>query len=147
MNKSTKILLKLVKTQESSKSVQGKLIPLQIDKKIEAIEQIIIFQSKKKYYPYIFFQGKSLNLLGILLTRQSSDLLIMIARKMLVSMNFNGIKLTQYYFPKEANSIKLIVLYKWEIFDEFTKILTDLDEIQRKFDETLKKLVRLTLES
>ena len=147
MKKSTKLLIKLVKTQKSSKNVRGKLIPLQIDKKIEVIEQIITFQSKKKYYPYIYYQGKSLNLLGIVFARQSSDLLTMIARKLLTSMDFQGINLTQYYFPKETNSIKLITLFKWENIDDFKKILTNLDEIQRKFDETIKKLVKLALES
>ena len=147
MKKSTKLLLELVKTQESSKNVQGKLIPLQIDKKIEVIEQIITFQSKKKYYPYIFFQGKSLNFLGIVLARQSSDLLTMIARKLLISMNFNGIKLIQYYFPKETNSMKLISVFPWENIDNNKKILADLDQIQRKFDETLSKFVNFSLNS
>ncbi len=147
MRKSTRLLLELVKKQESYKNVPGKLIPLQIDKKVEVIEQIITFQSKKRYYPYIFFQGKSLNFLGIVLARNSSDLLTMIVRKLLISMNFNGIKLIQYYFPKEANSIKLIVLFKWEINDNFKKIISDLDEIQIKFDKTLKKFIKLALDS
>ncbi len=147
MRKSTRLLLELVKKQESYKNVPGKLIPLQIDKKVEVIEQIITFQSKKRYYPYIFFQGKSLNFLGIVLARNSSDLLTMIVRKLLISMNFNGIKLIQYYFPKEANSIKLIVLIKWEINDNFKKIISDLDEIQIKFDKTLKKFIKLALDS
>ena len=147
VRKSNKLLLKLVKTQESSKSVKGKLIPLQINKKIEVIEQIITFQSKKRYYPYIFFQGKSLDFLGIVLARHSSDLLTMIARKLLISMSFNELKLTQYYFPKESNNIKLITLFKWKNIDKIKKILSDLDQIQRKFDETLKKLTKLALDS
>ena len=57
-------------------------------------------------------------------------------------MEFNGINFTQYYFPKEANSMKLITLFKWENIDDFNKILTNLDEIQRKYDETLKKFVK-----
>jgi len=147
VRKSTKLLLELVKKQESSKNVPGKLIPIQIDKKIEVIEKIITFQSKKRYYPYIFFQGKSLDFLGIVLARNSSDLLTMIVRKLLISMNFNGIKLIQYYFPKEANSVKLIVLFKWENIDNFKKRLTELEQIQTKFDKTLKKFSKLALDS
>lgn len=147
MKKSTKLLLELVKKQESSKNVPGKLIPLQIDKKVEVIEQIITFQTKKRYYPYVFFQGKSLDFLGIVLARNSSDLLSMIVRKLLISMNFNGMKLIQYYFPKEANSVKLIVLFKWEIIDNFKKIISDLDEIQIEFDGSLKKFVNLALDT
>ena len=139
MKKSNKLQLKLVKGQESSKIVKGKFPPLQIDKKIEVIEQIITFQSKKRHYPYVLFQGKSINFLGIVLSRQSSDLLNMIARKLIISMHFHGINLIQYYFPKELNSIKLIVLLKWESIDEFKKILSNLDEIQIKFDGSLKK--------
>jgi hypothetical protein len=146
VRKSNKLLLKLVKTQESSKMVKGKFPPLQIDKKIEVIEQIITFQSKKRHYPYVLFQGKSINFLGIVLSRQSSDLLNMIARKLIISMHFHGINLIQYYFPKELNSIKLIVLFKWENIDDFKKILSDLDEIQIKFDETLKKFSKLALD-
>ena len=147
MRKSTKLLLKLVKTQESSKNVQGKLIPLQIDKNIEVIEQIITFQSKKRYYPYIFFRGNSLDFLGIVLARHSSDLLNMIARKLIIPMNFHGINLIQYYFPKEVNSIKLISLFKWKNIDDFKKILGNLDEIQIKFDGSLKKFANLALDT
>jgi len=147
VKKSTKLLLELVKKQKSSKTVPGKLIPLQIDKKVEVIEQIITFQTKKRYYPYVFFQGKSLDFLGIVLARNSSDLLSMIVRKLLISMNFNGIKLIRYYFPKEANSVKLIVLFKWENIDNFKNIIADLDEIQIKFDKTLKKFAKLALDS
>ena len=147
MRKSNTLPLKLVKSQESSKIVKGKFPPLQIDKKIEVIEQIITFQSKKRYYPYVFFQGKSLDFLGIVLARNSSDLLTMIVRKLLISMNFNGIKLIQYYFPKEANSVKLIVLFKWENIDNFKNTIADLDEIQIKFDKTLKKFIKLALDS
>ena len=147
MRKSTKLLLELVKNQDSSKNVQGKLSPLQIDKKIEVIEQIITFQSKKKYYPYILFHGKNLDFLCITLARHSSDLLNMMARKVLISMNFHGLNLIQYYFPKEMNSIKLIALFKWENIDNFEKILVDLDQIQRKFNETLKNFINIALDS
>ena len=147
MRKSTKLLLELVKTQESSKNVQGKLISLQIDKNIEVIEHVITFQSKKRYYPYIFFRGKSLVFLGIVLARHSSDLLNMIARKLIIPMNFHGINLIQYYFPKELNSIKLIALFKWENIDAFKKILNNLDEIQIKFDNNLKKFANLALDT
>ncbi len=147
MRKSTKLQSELVKSQESSMTVPGKLSPLQIDKKIEVIEQIITFQSKKKYYPYIFFQGKSLNFLGIVLARHSSDLLNMIARKLLISMKFRGLNLIQYHFPKELNNIKLIALFKWENIDNFYKTIGDLDEIQINFDQTIKKFVKLAIDS
>ena len=147
MRRSNKLLLELVKKQESSKIVQGKLSPLQIDKKIEVIEQIITFQSKKKYYPYILFHGKTLDFLCITLARHSSDLLKMIARKLLISMNFHGLNLIQYHFPKEVNSIKLIALFRWENIDDFKKILADLDEIQIKFNETLNNFINLALKS
>jgi len=147
VRKSTKLLSKLVKTQELSKNVKGKLIPLQINKKIEVIEQVITFQSKKRHYPYIFFQGKSLDFLGIALARHSSDLLNMIARNLIIPMKFHGINLIQYYFPKELNSIKLIALFKWENIDDFKKILSNLDEIQIKFDGSLKKFANLPLDS
>ena len=147
MRRSTKLLLKLVKKQESSKIVQGKLSPLQIDKKIEVIEQIITFQGKKKFYPYILFHGKTLDFLCITLARHSSDLLNMIARKLLISMNCQGMYLIQYHFPKEMNSIKLIALFKWENIDNFEKIIADLDEIQIKFDKTLKKFITLVIAS
>jgi len=147
VRKSTKLLIKLVKTQESSKIVKGKLSPLQIDKKIEVIEQIITFQSKKRYYPYVFFLGKSLDFLGIVLARHSSDLLNMIARKLIISMKLHGINLIQYHFPKEANSMKLITLFNWENVDDFKKILGTLDEIQIKFDNNLKKFANLALNS
>ncbi len=147
MRKSTKLQLKLVKRQESSMIVPGKLFPLQIDKKIEVIEQIITFQSKKKYYPYIFFRGKSLNFLGIVLARHSSDLLNMIARRLLISMKFSGLDLIQYHFPKELNSIKLIALFKWEGIDNFNKIVCNLEQIQINFDQTIKKFIKLAIES
>ena len=147
MRKSTKLQLELVKRQESSIIVPGKLSPLQIDKKIEVIEQIITFQSKKKYYPHIFFRGKSLNFLGIVLARHSSDLLNMIARKLLISMNFRGLNLIQYHFPKEMNSIKLIALFNWENIDNFNKILGNLEQIQKNFGQTLKKFTKLAIDS
>lgn len=147
MKRSDKLLLELIKTQESSKDVPGKLSPLQIDKNIEVIEQIITFQSKKKYYPYILFHGKTLDFLCITLARHSSDLLNMIARKILISMNFHGLNLIQYHFPKEMNSVKLIALFKWENIDNFEKIIADLDEIQINFDKTLKKFIKLVIDS
>ena len=147
MRRSNKLLLELVKKQESSKIVQGKLSPLQIDKKIEVIEQIITFQSKKKYYPYILFHGKTLDFLCITLARHSSDLLSMIARKLISSMNLHGLNLIQYHFPKEMNSIKLIVLFRWENVEDFKKILSNLDEIQIKFNETLNNFINLALKS
>ena len=147
MRRSNKLLLELVKKQESSKIVQGKLSPLQIDKKIEVIEQIITFQSKKKYYPYILFHGKTLDFLCITLARHSSDLLNMIARKLLISMNYHGLNLIQYHFPKEPNSIKLIALFRWENVEDFKKILSNLDEIQIKFNETLNNFINLALKS
>ena len=147
MKKSNKLPLKLVKSQESSKIVKGKFSPLQIDKKIEVIEQIITFQSKKRFFPYVLFHGKSLEFLGIVLSRQSSDLVNMIARKIIIPMKFQEINLIQYYFPKEINSIKLIALFKWKNIDDFKKILSNLDEIQIKFDGSLKKFVNLALDT
>ncbi|MHA1720462.1 MAG: hypothetical protein ACTSWX_00580 [Promethearchaeota archaeon] len=147
MRNPAKKFIELIKDQESAEILKGNFSPLQSNKKIEEIKQIITFQSKRKNFPNVFFYGKHKNYLGTIIARHSSDLLTMIANKMLALMKFRGIYLIQYQLSKRMNGIQLISLFKWENIDDFEEILENLEKIQSKFVKLIKKIANLAVDS
>ena len=55
MRNPAKKFIDLIKKQESAVILKGNFSPLQNNKKIEEIKQLITFQSKRKNFPYVFF--------------------------------------------------------------------------------------------
>jgi hypothetical protein len=140
-----KNFIQITKVQNNFRVLKGKYTPIQVRAKLIQPEKIITFDSRRALLPFVCFHGTAENLFGTVIARQSSDILVKIAKKLIIlekSENFN-LNLMQYRFPKETASLKLIIFCSWDDHNNFEQIKEKLQAFQKEFLHKVQKLVDL----
>lgn len=150
MSSDTEVFKEWLQQQENLTLVKGKYISLTTMGYIEEIKKICTFKSPKNNFPFLFFQSKVNFYLGITLARQSSDLLVLIAKKLLNKVPFtdppseSNYYLIQYMLPQDFASLKLILLRKFNSPispSSLDSVKNQMIEFQAHFVQSLKKIV------
>ena len=141
-----------LKSQYKLQKLHGKFYAIQYGSEIVKIRKIHIFPSKKMNYPYLCFETKKFTFLGLVIARQSSDLLTHIAKKTILELKkslnaevcaffeLNSVKLIHYKLPLENHQVQLIVFFNWSKEEDTTDILRNLKTIQVKYTEKISSL-------
>lgn len=126
-----------MKIENFGHKVKGKYTPLTTSTGIEEIKKISILESRKPNYPYLFFESTSNIYVGLTIARQSSDLILLIAKKYINQLRKENkevnIYLIQYMLPNDYSSNKLIVLSRLEPDTNIEKLKEFLSKIQEEF--------------
>jgi hypothetical protein len=133
-----------MKNQTFGEKVKGKYTPLVTKAGIEQIKKISLLESTKRYYPYLFFETEKNIYVGITLARQSSDLLVLIAKKYITQLRKENhdfsMNLIQYTLPNDYSSNKLILISKLEPNSDIITLKELLTKIQEGFSQRLNQL-------
>ncbi|MCK5344511.1 MAG: hypothetical protein KAR20_13950 [Candidatus Heimdallarchaeota archaeon] len=124
--------------------VRGKLPPIQEREGIEPIKDIYIIEYTKNKFPTLFMQGNSKSFLGIILARQSSDFLALIAQKRVKEGEIQTrypISVVQYPFPTYSIGTSLLALTPWLDVEELEPIFSYLRTFQKSFRSKLRTLL------
>jgi hypothetical protein len=133
------------RTFPESRLIKGKFDAIQTQDRVEEIKALITFRepSIKQSLPGVILQTSQQVFIGITFARNSSDLLLLLGKKVLhAKTEKTGPKfsLMQYMFPKDYSSTKLLILTSLQSLDEFNTQWNTLKSLQSEF---LKKLARL----
>ena len=141
--KKTKSYLEIIKELDGKKQ-KGKFRPLSTKTQVIQIKKVYTFQSLKPNYPFILFLGKEFQLLGITLSRQSSDLLSRLAKDIITlkkhELSIKSLNLIQYKLPGNLSNFNLILTIKWEKMNDFEKLTSILQSLQTHFLQKLENL-------
>ena len=136
-----------IHSQNNVSEIKGKLAPLLEQHGIQEVESIWILSAVKQNLPVIFIKKQNKYYMGITLARQSSDLLVAIGKKIIKNNWKNDVPkyMVQYRFPKDLNSLKLVLYCEWAEIDQYKEILESLIRIQEKFLDCLEKIAESIL--
>ena len=142
MNNMKKSAFQAFSSRTGFQRVKGKFSPFSTSAGIESIKEVAIFASNRKNYPFYLFETSNSIFLGIMLARQSSDLLVLIADRVMKEMKlpFSGVKLVQYAFPKENTGAKLLALVSVSEPRKTEPILEGLQKLQAQYIDKLNHL-------
>lgn len=127
--------------------IKGKCTPLATPTGVEKIKHVFSFESPQKLLPFYLFETKVHSYIGITLARQSSDFLVLLAKKTIAQYKSSHNATTgkffvmQYQLPKDYASVKLIVLSVEDAHTEILSITHALADIQSLFHTKLTRLV------
>ena len=103
-------------------------------------------------YPYVCFETKKFTFLGLVIARQSSDLLTHIAKKTILELKKSGnmeecaflvqnsVKLLHYKLPMENHQVQLIAFFNWFKEEDSLGILRSLETIWAKYTKKIHSL-------
>jgi len=124
--------------------VKGKLPPIQEQGKIEHIKDIYMIKDPKSLFQTLYIHGKEKDFLGIVMARQSSDFVALVAQKM-VKKRDNSTELPivvlQYPFPTYSAGVSLLAITPWEETQNLDRIFADLRAFQKAFRQKLYSIL------
>ena len=124
--------------------VKGKLPPIQEQGKIEHIKDIYMIKDPKCTYQTLYIHGKEREFLGIVVARQSSDFLALVAQKMVKKWSSSTkfpIVVLQYPFPAYSVGVSLLVITPWEEVEDLDRTFGDLRAFQKEFRQNLYNML------
>ena len=120
--------------------VKGKLPAIQDRGQIEDIKDIYILEDAKSTFPTLYIHGKSKEFLGIVIARQSSDFLAMLAQKLVKNGKVSSehpMAILQYPFPTYLVGMSLLAITPWGVPEDLDCIIMDLNVFQKAFRQKL----------
>jgi hypothetical protein len=124
--------------------VKGKLPAIQDHGQIEPIKDIYMIKDPKSTYKTLYIHGKEKDFLGIVISRQSSDFLALVAQKMVKKRDRSielPIVVLQYPFPTYSVGVSLLAITQWEDAKDLDRIFTDLRAFQKEFRQNLYNIL------
>jgi hypothetical protein len=129
---------------EFGEKVKGKYTPLMTSQGIEEIRIISLLESTKPHLPYLFIETEKNYYIGLTLARNTSDLLVLIAKNELRKIKSKEVStpfyLIQYMLPADFSSNKLIVLAPLSESVDVHQLKTHLQTLQHVFLMKLNQL-------
>ncbi len=124
--------------------IKGKLPGIQDHGQIEHLKDIYMIKDPKSSFQTLYIHGKEKEFLGIVLARQSSDFLALVAQKMVKKLDHppeHPIVVLQYPFPTYSVGVSLLAISPWEEAEDLDSIFADLRTFQKAFRHKLYSIL------
>lgn len=152
-----KELRKYIRSHYSVDRIKGKFTSFYGKQGVQEIKEFFILQTPVQFQNICFICTKKKVFIGYIYARQSSDFLVSLIKSILLdkitdnqsnSIDFpwkkENFHILQYRFPKDTQSLKLIVVSELREVTEISLLFSLFDELNTDFHKCISNLINKT---